>query len=133
MKLKYLGFAIGMVTLGFLGGRFSATVSEPPNLFYVQQTPDDPRELLPVPGPGQGQQPGQGMVPQNGECPLYFYQDGQFFQMMPGQGFPGQNGSPELIPLQPLPGFPSPLPIDPGSGPVADLNNFKQELLERPN
>ncbi|MCA9839278.1 MAG: hypothetical protein KC422_20365 [Trueperaceae bacterium] len=126
MKLEQVGLILLVLALGFLWGRWSAP--ERASVFRVQQGPDDPRELLPVPGTGQGQQPGQGLVPQNGECPLYFYQDGQFFQMMPGQGFPGQNGSPELIPLQPVPGFPGgPMPIDPGSGPAAGL---KEELAE---
>lgn len=73
------------------------------NPFYIQSDP----ELLPL--PGQGNQP-LGMIPE--ECVLLF-QDGQLYRMMPGQGgLPGQgNGSPELLPLEPVPnvpGFPIP-------------------------
>ena len=75
-----------------------------PNPFYIQGDP----ELLPLPGPGD--QPGMGMVPD--EC-VYLFEDGQLYRMLPGQGgLPGQgDGSPELLPLEPVPnvpGFPIP-------------------------
>lgn len=110
MALKYLGFAACVVFLvagGFLAGRLSAPdfQSNPESLsasfehlLLVQN--NDPRELQPLPGPGQG----FGLPQGSEECPLLFFEDGQFFQMQPGQ--PGQQGSPELFPLQPLPGAP---------------------------
>lgn len=79
-----------------------------------EQDPNDPRELIPMPGPGGGNepQPGQGGQPQ--ECGIYLYQDGQLYQLQPGQQLPGQGeGSPELIPLNPVPGGPG------GPGPAA--------------
>jgi hypothetical protein len=72
-----------------------------------ERDPNDPRELIPMPGPGGGNQPqpGQGGQPQ--ECGIYLYQDGQLYQLQPGQQLPGQgDGSPELIPLNPVPGGP---------------------------
>jgi len=114
-------FAMGYV----LGGQNSIPVVEdglPTSevaSYLVQLQPSDPRELLPL--PGQGEDGGQGAAP--GECPVYLYQDGQLFQLPPGQPLPGQptpgGGSPELIPLDPAPGsplpWPSPLPpsLDP--------------------
>jgi hypothetical protein len=69
-----------------------------------ERDPNDPRELIPMPGPGSEPQPGQGGQPQ--ECGIYLYQDGQLYQLPPGQ-LPGQGGgSPELIPLNPVPGGP---------------------------
>ncbi len=68
-----------------------------------ERDPNDPRELIPMPGPGQ--QEGEGGQPQ--ECGIYLYQDGQLYQLQPGQQLPGQGGgSPELIPLNPMPGGP---------------------------
>ncbi len=80
--------------------RISPLVQDTP-----QRDPNDPRELIPMPGPGGAQpQPGQGGQPQ--ECGIYLYQDGQLYQLQPGQ-LPGQGGgSPELIPLDPVPGGP---------------------------
>lgn len=128
--------ALALALVAFAAGRLSAqqavtaeTVSPPvspalhtrtahPGLERVQQqAPDDPRELIPLPGPGQqpGQQPGPG---QTGECPLFLYQDGQLFRFdapggQPG-GQPGQGGgSPELFPLQPVPPPGQPLPVPP--------------------
>lgn len=83
-----------------------------------QRDPNDPRELIPMPGPGGNQpQDGQGGQPQ--ECGIYLYQDGQLYQLQPGQQLPGQGGgSPELIPLNPVPGGPggpsAPPPPPPG-------------------
>jgi hypothetical protein len=70
-----------------------------------ERDPNDPRELIPLPGPGGGTEPppGQGGAPQ--ECGVYLYQDGQYYQLQPGQ-LPGGEGSPELIPLNPAPGGP---------------------------
>lgn len=78
-----------------------------------ERDPNDPRELIPMPGPGNEPQPGQGGQPQ--ECGIYLYQDGQLYQLQPGQQLPGQGeGSPELIPLNPVPGGPgSPGPAAP--------------------
>ncbi len=68
-----------------------------------ERDPNDPRELIPMPGPGGTEPPGGG-EPQ--ECGIYLYQDGQLYQLEPGQ-LPGQGeGSPELIPLNPVPGGP---------------------------
>lgn len=70
-----------------------------------ERDPNDPRELIPMPGPGNEPQDGQGGQPQ--ECGIYLYQDGQLYQLQPGQQLPGQGGgSPELIPLDPVPGGP---------------------------
>jgi hypothetical protein len=78
--------------------RISPLVQDAP-----ERDPSDPRELIPMPGPGQ--QEGQGGQPQ--ECGIYLYQDGQLYQLQPGQQLPGQGeGSPELIPLNPVPGGP---------------------------
>ncbi|RYM40011.1 MULTISPECIES: hypothetical protein [unclassified Meiothermus] len=110
----------GLMMAGFLMGRLSALSSPlppaatPPALRALPvQAQGDPREMIPLPGPGNqqpGQQPGQGQ----GECPVLIYQDGQLYSFPgpgfgPGPGFPG--GDPELIPLQP--GLPSPLPPTP--------------------
>ena len=109
VQLAFLPFlCILFLGIGFHFGRFSApqvhnqfvSTQHLPKLQLVQDS--DPRELQPLPGPGQG----FGLPQGSEECPLYFFQDGQFFQMQPGQGFPGQEGSPELFPLQPLPGAP---------------------------
>ncbi len=109
-----------LVSMGFFAGRLSSPHlsedSRPPHILEAMPLliqDNDPRELQPLPGPGQG----FGLPQGSEECPLYFFDDGQFFQMQPGQGFPGQEGSPELFPLQPLPGTPgnprqpSPRPI----------------------
>ncbi|MBF6593117.1 MAG: hypothetical protein IVW51_01555 [Thermaceae bacterium] len=96
-----------------------------PNFGLPPQTPQaapDPREMIPLPGPGN-QQPGTQPGQQNGsaQCPVFIYQDGQLYALpqpgqQPGQGqgqgpgIPG-GGSPELIPLQPLPGLPQPSPL----------------------
>lgn len=89
---------------------------QPPN----PRSAPDPREMIPLqPGPGQqrpGNQPGEGQG--NDQCPVFIYQDGQLYMLPrpgqqpgsgpgPGPGLPG-DGSPELIPLQPLPGMPMP-------------------------
>ncbi|MGL4609493.1 MAG: hypothetical protein ACRCYY_07375 [Trueperaceae bacterium] len=71
----------------------------------AERDPNDPRELLPVPSPGNGE---GGGPPE--ECGIYLYQDGQYYQLQPGQ-LPGGEGSPELIPLNPVPGGPG----NPGS------------------
>lgn len=112
--------ALGLVTLlavTFFLGRFSVTTQSGFNaqavipeieLFLVQN--NDPRELQPFPGPGDN----FGLPQGSEECPLYFFQDGQLFQMQPGEGLPGQSGSPELFPLQPVPPNqrqPAPTPI----------------------
>ncbi|HEX7021406.1 MAG TPA: hypothetical protein VF171_01020 [Trueperaceae bacterium] len=77
--------------------------------------PADPRELVPLPGP-PGQAPGLG-APQaqpQGQCPLYLDQDGKLYQFQrpgpPGGDTPGRSGSPELVPLEPNPGTPAPIP-----------------------
>ncbi|HEX7005035.1 MAG TPA: hypothetical protein VF168_12690 [Trueperaceae bacterium] len=86
------------------------------DLVQFSRQPDDPRELIPL--PGQGLPGGQGQSPQQAECPLYFYQEGQLFRMRPGAGRPngpmGQ-GNPELFPLEPVPppSSPSPAPAPP--------------------
>jgi hypothetical protein len=83
-----------------------------------ERDPNDPRELIPVPGPGGSEPPPGGGPPQ--ECGIYLYQDGQLYQLQPGQ-IPGQgDGSPELIPLNPVPGGPggpsTPAPPPPPPG-----------------
>jgi hypothetical protein len=86
----------------------------------VQDQGSDPRELIPLPGtepePGPGQQP---PPPGAGECPLFFFEDGQFYRLQPdGSGPPGPFGrSPELFPLEPVP--PAPAPSRPPSRPPA--------------
>ncbi len=114
--LKTLG-VLALVGIAFFAGRFSNTnqidsnaqaQTEKLELFLVQD--NDPRELQPFPGPGDN----FGLPQGSEECPLYFFQDGQLFQMEPGEGLPGQNGSPELFPLQPVPPNqrqPAPAPI----------------------
>lgn len=114
--LKTIGL-VALLGTAFLAGRFSGTNQNSSNaqaqtpqleLFLVQD--NDPRELQPFPGPGDN----FGLPQGSEECPLYFFQDGQLFQMEPGEGLPGQNGSPELFPLQPVPPNqrqPSPAPI----------------------
>jgi hypothetical protein len=101
---------------GFWVGRDSGTPVQArftylPNPFYIQGDP----ELQPFPGPGELPLPGMGQIPE--ECVLLF-QDGQLYRMMPGEeGFPGQgNGSPELLPLEPVPNVPG-LPIPQRSPP----------------
>ena len=109
MKLSvvlYPIFTLLLLSAGFYLGRSSvpqvSTVSVE-SFAQIQLIQDnDPRELQPFPGPGQG----FGLPQGSEECPLYFFQDGQLFQMDPEQGLPGQEGSPELFPLQPLPGAP---------------------------
>jgi hypothetical protein len=101
--------------LGLWVGRTSGNLRQTsfsyvlPNPFYIQGDP----ELLPLPGPGE--MPGMGQIPE--ECVLLF-QDGQLYRMQPGQGgLPGQgNGSPELLPLEPVPNVPG-LPIPQRSPP----------------
>jgi hypothetical protein len=111
---KYLGFTI-LLAMVFVTGLVLGRRSQPTlvmsgpyliNPFLIQGDP----ELLPL--PGQGQQPGQqpGEVPQ--DCVLLF-QDGQLYRMQPGQGggMPGfGDGSPELLPLEPVPNIPG-MPI----------------------
>jgi hypothetical protein len=98
----------------------------------AQLAPDDPRELLPLPGPGR--QPGQQPVPgegQTGECPLFLYQDGQLFRFdAPGgqpNGQPGPGGSPELFPLQPVPPPGQPFPSPPLEESPLDLVRLDAE------
>lgn len=138
-----VGLTLGSLLVGFVAGQWSSPRagsghSPLARLLPVQaqtlpgqQAPNDPRELIPlVPGPGEGPGPGQqsgegqqpGQAPGPGECPVLLYKDGQFYQIQPGPGQPGQpnpgggengNGTPggdnELIPLQPYNG-PSPVP-----------------------
>jgi hypothetical protein len=126
--VKLLGvvvLATGLFTAGIVVGRMSQTPEpeavslpteySPDNLPIwrisplvqddaPERDPNDPRELIPMPGPGQQQGEG-GQQPQ--ECGIYLYQDGQLYQLQPGQQLPGQgDGSPELIPLNPVPGGP---------------------------
>jgi hypothetical protein len=126
--------ALALALAAFAAGRLSAPQPQPLTngptmpaghsaaptlLIQAQRAPDDPRELIPLPGPGQQPAPGEGEA---GECPLFLYQDGQLFRFdAPGgqpNGQPGQGGSPELFPLQP-PGQPFPLP--PQEEPNLDL------------
>jgi hypothetical protein len=112
-------FLLALVPLSFATGFWLGRGSNHPvqaqasyillNPFYIQADP----ELLPL--PGQDELPGMGQIPE--ECVLLF-QDGQLYRMMPGQdGFPGQgNGSPELLPLEPVPNVPG-LPIPQRSPP----------------
>ena len=96
---------LGLLCLGFFAGRLSTSSAS--SLHHIQAQPNDPRELLPLPGlpnDGQGGQP----MPGEGECPIYLYQDGELYQFQPGTPLPGQNGSPELFPLEPAPRFPIP-------------------------
>lgn len=130
MTFAVLG--IGLMMAGFVMGRLSAAslplqqTASPPALFALPvQSPGDPREMIPLPGPGNqpGQQPGQGQE----ECPVLIYQDGQLYSFPrpgqqpgpgfgPGPGFPG--GDPELIPLQPgLPNPTLPTPTEPAPTP----------------
>jgi hypothetical protein len=105
----FLG-GFSLVLLGFVAGKLStpidvevfrpipATMHESDRTLIQGFNEMDPRELIPLPGPGSG----QGMQPSEGECPLLFYQDGQFYRLDPPGG--GMDGSPELFPLEPLPG-----------------------------
>jgi hypothetical protein len=126
--------ALALALAAFAAGRLSAPqplatgptmpaghTAAPALLIQAQPAPDDPRELIPLPGPGQQPPPGEGEA---GECPLFLYQDGQLFRFdAPGgqpNGEPGQGGSPELFPLQPAPpGQPRPAP--PQEEPNLDL------------
>ena len=99
---------------------------QPVQLQPAQPAPDDPRELLPLPGPGQQPVPGEG---QTGECPLFLYQDGQLFRFDAPGGQPGGRpgpggGSPELFPLQPVPPPGQPFPQPPSQEPPLDLILF---------
>ncbi len=120
-RVYRLGWFVGGTALtlaSFAVGRLSASPhgAEPVTAALLVQNldaPDDPRELIPLPGPGaQPGQPGEGAQP--GECPVYLYQDGQLYELrpgeegmpLPGQGQPGglrpgRDGSPELFPLEP--------------------------------
>ena len=119
--------ALMSFTVGRLSVSSSETVPESPSTvaaakpFLMQnlEIPGDPRELIPLPGPGTqpgfgpGTQPGEGAQP--AQCPVYLYQDGRFYQLLPGRegltpapGQPGGEGSPELFPLEPVPSIPSP-------------------------
>ncbi|WP_245575093.1 hypothetical protein [Meiothermus rufus] len=129
-----VGFGLGRLSLP-PGGMLQA--GSGPTLHPVQFDPQqplppapDPRELIPLqPGPGQPQ-PGQG---QGEECPILIYQDGQLFRFdRPGQPLPGPGGplpgpgmpegSPELIPLDPLnPAPPLPTPAPPQTGPDRNI------------
>jgi hypothetical protein len=135
---------VGLLLVGFFAGRLSRGSSASgeassivefarPVQFQFPQTPPDQgaQELIPLPMPGQGDQPGQGQQPQPGqgqqpqECPIFIYQDGRLYQLprpgqepLPGPGMgplPGQpGGSPELIPLEPT--IPGPEPTEPQPG-----------------
>jgi hypothetical protein len=135
-----LRLAFGLFLLGasFLAGRYSAPSGNadssidiadlpqtpfPGYLVQDSRQPLDPRELLPLPDrlPGSG---GPQAPSGDGECPLYFFHDGQFYQLEPGA--PGQQaergrgrfgGIPELFPLEPLPGAPAPPPGQPPEPP----------------
>lgn len=123
----------GLALAGFAAGRLSAPPAldaTPPRaaaLIQIQDgsDPTDPRELIPFPGTVPGQGPGQGVQPGDGQCPLYLYQDGELYRFdlpgTPGGIFPGGDGSPELIPIQPAPRIPLPPgplePRPPGFGP----------------
>ena len=138
LRVRSEGLVVALVLISFIGGRLSviseknqpstvttsvAKFSNPSNLIVQNSQPsDDPRELIPIPGPGTqpgfgpGAQPGDGTQP--GECPMLLYQDGQLYQLLPGQGgllpVPGQPGGglpgegPELFPLEPAPRLPLP-------------------------
>jgi hypothetical protein len=132
-------FAVGIAVgrLGHPSPTAETAVATPPPLFRLafvpeglliqdnqqgqddtpERDPNDPRELIPMPGPGGNEpQPGQGGQPQ--ECGIYLYQDGQLYQLQPGQQLPGQGeGSPELIPLNPMPGGPGGSPGIPAAPP----------------
>ena len=141
---KYLAVVAGAAALlgAFALGRLTAPPQpypiytwSPPAVSLVQfsdrsQGNDDPRELIPLPGQGPFEQPQSGPGEQPGECPLYFYQDGQLFQMRPGG--PGQDGplgggNPELFPLDPVPpGFSTPpAPQPPPAPPEPDPPFFR--------
>jgi hypothetical protein len=136
-----LAFGLSLLGAGFLAGRYSAPsdadgssvdVAEltPFAGYLVQDSgqPLDPRELIPLPDrrPGSG---GPQAPSGDGECPLYFFHDGQFYQLEPGapgqQAEPGQpgrfGGIPELFPLEPLPGAPAPPPRQPPAPPSFGL------------
>lgn len=89
--------------------------------------PADPRELIPLPGPGQG--PGQGTLPAPGDQPapgecLLVLPDGQLLRIpVPGQGDgPGPGGgTPELFPLTPAPPRTVPAPSRPQAPPPGTL------------
>lgn len=144
---------VGLLLTGFFAGRLSqgssasdvassaAEFVRPVQFQSPQTSPDQgAQELIPLPGPGRGNQPGQGQQPQPGqgqqpqECPIFIYQDGRLYQLpRPGQepqqqqpgpgpgplpGWPG--GSPELIPLDPInpgPTIPPSLPEPPSPQP----------------
>ncbi|WP_018465682.1 hypothetical protein [Calidithermus timidus] len=142
---------VGLLLTGFFAGRLSQGSSASnvassaaefarPVQFQFPQTPPDQgaQELIPLPGPGRGNQPGQGQQPQPGqgqqpqECPIFIYQDGRLYQLprpgqeqQPGSGMgplPGQpGGSPELIPLEPI--NPGPTPTTPLEPPSPQPNN----------
>lgn len=115
-SLAALVTAFGLGRLSAAGNDRTVSASTiPPGLALVQDSrrPADPRELIPLPLPGQPDEQGQQVPGQQGqtECPLYFFEDGQFFQLRPGEpGSPGPfgQGTPELFPLDPLPGAPAP-------------------------
>lgn len=146
MKALFLGLVLAALGVGFALGRAgmpSGNGAQAAPVATFQRVQADPRELLPLaPGPGdgpgqqQGQQSGQGQPPQQGGCTVLMMQDGQLYQLQPGQQ-PGQrpgsgdgpgNGTPggdELIPLQPFNG-PSPIPGWPvPGGPVTPAPEVK--------
>lgn len=129
--LRPLGLSaagLGLLAAGFFVGRSSAPVALPlaPQTVaqsyaeshsisaLVQSTPNDPRELIPLPGrPGEGQPGGE-------ECPIYLFQDGELFELPPGSqpgGTEPGGGSPELFPLRPRPGTPRRSPGQPRTPP----------------
>lgn len=143
---------VGLLLGGFFAGRLSqspgvvdaasvAGFTRPVQFQFTPQAPPDQgaQELIPLPGPGRGNQPGQGQQPQPGqgqqpqECPIFIYQDGRLYQLprpgqeqQPGPGMgplPGQpGGSPELIPLEPT--IPPPAtPTTPPEPPQPQQNN----------
>jgi hypothetical protein len=153
-----LSIWLGVVVVAFAAGRFSAiqnwqvdvpqyraglgngdgrsryaTIQDPnaqPYAWLFVQNPgqNDPRELIPMPGPGQlAPLPGmpQESLPGDGSCPLYFFHDGQFFEFQPGMpgaapfGERNGEGDPELFPLDPAPGAPRPRQEPPRQPPPA--------------
>lgn len=136
LALALAAFAAGRLSAapppatGIAGGAANAAPHLPPGMLPVQNSPapDDPRELIPLPGPGQQPVPGEG---QAGECPLFLFQDGQLFRFdnpggVPG-GQPGGGGSPELFPLQPAPQPGQPLPAPPEEEQPLDLVLFDSD------
>ena len=128
MKFLVAGLVLGALGSGLGAGFVLGRAGAPAAVAVPGATPlrvqaNDPRELVPLgPGPGDGPgqqpgqpQPGQGQPQQGqGQCTVLMMQDGQLYQLQPGQRGPGDGrgdpaGGDELIPLQPYNG-PSPIP-----------------------